>query len=470
MKNLVILISLIFAFSVQSQFLEKTPPSSFDLELNNAKEFNTVYKLSIKSYTDKNYTDFLDAVEKLVDLKPNNPSLQFKLAEAYALTNRKTQAFNTLIKLQKQGLYYDLSKNVNFDNINKYPVFEYIKNNMDASKNHYGEGQEVLSIDSGNSALLFESIEFNPNNISFLLGSLRDGSIVKIDEKGQASLFVAASQGGTEGPWAVFDMKVDSKNNVLWVASSSVSQFSKMTKDTIGLAGLFKYDLNSGQLLDRILLPNTKKPQLISSMHLTSAGDIYFVESFNNIILKLENGSKDIKIILSSPVYKNIRSITLDEQGQNLFFSDNESGIISVDLSKGTFVSIGNTEALNLTGISDLIYDEGGLIFIQNSFKPQRVMRLDLDETKTQVTNILPLESAHPLFNFPTVGTVVENDFYYIANSQLPKANQLGGLNRGKKWDKLSIVRTDKRYNVKGREEYNKEIEQHKKEAEQAGF
>lgn len=470
MKNLFIFISLLFSISTNAQFLEKSPPSSFDVELNNAQEFASVYQLASKSYADKSYEDFLNAVKKLVELKPNNTDLQFKLAEAFALVNRKTEAFNTLIKIQKQGLYFDLSKSSNFDNINKYPVFEYIKNNMDSSGAHYGEGQEVFGIDSPNSALLFESIEFDPSNMSFLLGSVRDGSVIKIDDRGQASVLVQPTTGGIDGPWAVFDMKADQKNNVLWVASSSVSQYAKMSKATLGMSGLFKYDLSSGKLLNKFLLPKVKKPQLISSIHLTNTGDVYFIESYNNVILKLENNSSDIKLVLSSPIYKNMRSITLDEKAEYLFFSDSESGIVSVNLATSRFVSMGNSESLNLSGISDLIYDENSLMIIQNSIKPQRVMRLELDASKTKVTNILPIESAHPLFNFPTVGTIVGNDFYYIANSQWAKTNPLGGLLKNKKWEKLSILRSEKKYNVEGREDYDDQINQHKKKAEDAGF
>jgi hypothetical protein len=470
MKNIFIILSLLLASTTKAQFLEKSPPSSFDLELNNTQEFSTVYKLASTSYANKDYENFLNAVIKLVALKPNNPDLQFKLVEAFALNDKKTEAFNTLIKLQKQGLYFDLSQNDNLDNINKYPVFEYIKSNMDTSGDHYGEGQEVFSIDSTNSALLFESIELDSSNMSFLLGSVRDGSVIKIDDKGQASVLVSQTPGGTEGPWAVFDLKADTKNNVLWVASNSVTQYSKMTKETLGLSGLFKYELSSGKLLDKFLLPKVKKPQFISSMHLTNAGDIYFIESYSNIVLKLENNSKDIKVALSSPVFKNMKSLTLDDKGDFLFFNDSDKGIVSVDLLSGKFASIPSSEALNLTGISDLIYDDGSLIVIQNLFKPQRVMRLDLNESNSKIINILPIESAHPLFNFPTVGTVFDNHLYYIANSQGTKSNALGGLLKNKKWEKLSILLTDKLFNINGREDYKNKINEHKKKAEDAGF
>jgi hypothetical protein len=470
MKNLFIFLSFFISVTIEAQFLEQNPPTSYELELNNETEFSEIYKLANQALAEKNYENFLKTVNKLVELKPNNPDLQFKLAEAYALSDKKTEAFNTLIKIQKQGLYYDLSNNDNFNNINKFPVFEYIKNNMDTSAIHYGEGQKVFSIDSTNSALLFESIEFDPSSLSFLLGSVRDGSIIKINDQGQASVFVAATDGGVEGPWAVFDMKADPKNDVLWVASSSVSQYSKMTKDTYGKAGLFKYQLSTGKLMDQFLLPDVKKPQLISSLDVTSSGDVYFIETYHNVILKLENNSKDIKLILSSPIYKNMRSITLDSNGQFLFFSDVEKGIVSVNLTTKSFIPMGNSETLNLTGISDLIFDEDGLLIIQNAIKPQRIMRLDLDESKAKVINILPIESAHPSFNYPSVGTVVGNELYYFANSQWSKTNPLGGLAKNKQWEKLSILRSEKRYNVKGREEYNQEINRHKKKAEDAGF
>ncbi len=206
----------------------------------------------------KDYKNLEIILEKAVSLKPNIPVLKYRLAEAYALSDKKTEAFNALITIQKQGYYYDIGNNKNLANINTYPVFKYIKENMEANNQHFGEGLEAFNINKSFSGLLFESMVFDPTTPAFLMGSLRDGRIIKITNDGEITTFIEASKGGMEGPWSTIDMSVDEKNNVLWIASGEVSQFGKSTKESKGMAGIFKYELNSGKLLKSFILPEKK--------------------------------------------------------------------------------------------------------------------------------------------------------------------------------------------------------------------
>ena len=56
---------------------------------------------------------------------------------------------------------------------------------------------------------------------------------------------------------------------------------------------------------------------------------------------------------------------------------------------------------------------------IQNGIKPQRVMRLQLDASGTQVASVRPLAVAQPGFDFPNFGILQGEDIYYFANSQM---------------------------------------------------
>jgi hypothetical protein len=54
---------------------------------------------------------------------------------------------------------------------------------------------------------------------------------------------------------------------------------------------------------------------------------------------------------------------------------------------------------------------------IQNGIKPQRVMRLELDQSGTKVAAVRPLAVAQADFDFPSFGTLKGKDLYYFANS-----------------------------------------------------
>ncbi len=125
--------------------------------------------------------------------------------------------------------------------------------------------------------------------------------------------------------------------------------------------------------------------------------------------------------------------------------------------------TLANTPALNLTGITDLIYDDNGLIFIQSGNKPERIMRLALNKSKFVIENIFPIDVANPVFNSPTKGVVIGEGLYYIANTQIIKTNMLGGLLNGEEWEHMVILSSNKHYKEQETLDYQKEIAEKKK-------
>lgn len=450
------------SLSLQAQFIDKQAPTETELKINNANEIGKLLKLAQIARKDKDYISLIKVLKKAVTLKPFTPFFRYQLAEAYALNDNKTESFNELIGIQKQGFYFDIGNNPNLANINTYPVFKYIKENMDANNKHFGEGSTVFKIDKSFSGLLFESIAYNPKETSMLMGSLRDGRVIKIKNNGEIVTLIPESKGGKTGPWSAIDMAVDSQNDVLWVASAAVSQFSKLNKESIGRSGIFKYQLSTGKLLKSFLIPENKLPSMIYSMTLTPKGDIYFVDSEKNVALRISKGSDQISLAFTTKKYKALRNIASDDTGNIIYLSDEDDGIIILNLLNQEVYTLPNTETLNLTGIVDLIYDDNGLIILQNEIKPERILRLALNKSKFVIENIFPIEVANPLFNSISKAVVVEGGLYYIANSQTTKTNPFGGLLKGQEWEDMLVLSSAKHYKEKETLEYNKKIARQK--------
>ncbi|MFK8011512.1 MAG: hypothetical protein AB8B80_05690 [Marinicellaceae bacterium] len=470
MKKLILLSVILLSFNLQAQFVNENPPTEEELRVNNSNNTAELLKATDEAMKQKNYKSMVINMERVVQLNPHVPALQYKLAEAYSLSDDKTSAYNLLIKLQKQGFYYDIEVNPNFGNIYGFNVFKYIKTNFDANGAHYGEGEAAFAIDKSFSGLLFESIVYDESSESFLMGSIRDGRIIKIAGNGEITELVGSTLGGITGPWATIDMAVDEKNDFLWVASSSITQYGKFAKDSLGHSGIFKYQLSTGKYIKSYLIPKNRTPSLISDMHLTAQGDLYFIESLNRVVLKIDQGADEIKVVFSSDKYSNLKSITSDDAGEILYLSDTNEGIIVINIKSGKYLTIENTASLNLYGIKDLIYDNNGLIFIQSSISPERVMKIQLEDNKAVLKNIIPIESSNPLFDSLSKGVIVGNDLYYIANSQSSNANAFGGLTKGSEWQNMSIVRSDKNFNQESSIEYQEQIRQYeKKNKEESG-
>jgi hypothetical protein len=462
MKKIILISLIFFCLNLQAQFIEGKAPTKEELEINNMNDVSSLLKMAKKAKINKEYNELVRIHEKMVVLKPNVSVLKYNLAEAYALADKKTAAFDTLINIQKQGFYFDIENNENLANINTYPVFKYIKENMDANNLHFGEGVEAFNINKSFSGLLFESLVFDASSPAFLMGSLRDGSVIKIANNGEITTLIPASNGGMKGPWSTIDLAVDDKNNVLWLASGAVSQFGKITKESTGMAGIFKYELSTGKLLKSFVLPENKRPFFISSMTLTSKGDLYFIGNLKKSVFKIAKDSEQIGLAYSSEKYNDMRHIASDETGTILYINDNDAGIIILNLLNNDVYTFANTKALNLTGITDLIYDDNSLIFIQGGTKPERVMRLALNKSKFVIENIFPIEAANPAFNSPSVGAIVGEGIYYIANTQAAKTNMFGGLINGEKWEDMVILSSYKHYKEQETLDYQKKIAKQK--------
>jgi uridine kinase len=53
-----------------------------------------------------------------------------------------------------------------------------------------------------------------------------------------------------------------------------------------------------------------------------------------------------------------------------------------------------------------------------------RIVRLHLDDQGAHITGVSTLDANNPYFEIPTTGVVAKDDYYVIANSQLPDLDQ----------------------------------------------
>jgi hypothetical protein len=104
--------------------------------------------------------------------------------------------------------------------------------------------------------------------------------------------------------------------------------------------------------------------------------------------------------------------------GRFLFVADYAQGVARVDLRSTTVLFLETPEDLLVTGIDGLVLAGESLVGIQNGLRPNRVLRLRLDEERSRVVEGVILERAHPQFDEPTLGVLVDGALYYVANSQ----------------------------------------------------
>ena len=366
------------------------------------------------AYTAKDYLTYRKVLQRISSMRPNNSEYMYQLVIAHALLDEKRQAYDLMLRMQQHGLSYDFTESENTANIRGTEVFDYVNDLMIMAGDPVGESEPVFTLPE--SVVLPETIAWDESRQKFLIGTLAQGSISAVGEDGQVTELLKAN--GENGMGAVFDILVDQGRNRLWVSSAAVPVFSGFDPVDKGRSALFEFDLETLQFIRRYPVPVDGLPHILGSMVLASNGDIFIVDRHFPIIYRKLADEQRLKAVLPLKDMISMRGIAMQPDGSMLYVADREMGIWVVDIKGGRAGNLAVPDNLNVGGIDGLYLWDNHLIIIQNGIKPQRVMRLQLDSTGTQVTAVRPLAVAQAEFDYPSFGTVKGEELYYFANSQ----------------------------------------------------
>jgi len=382
-------------------------------------------QLAGEYYYTGNHAEFVRVMEKLHDLRPNNGEYMYQLTIAYSLANEPGKAYNRMLLMQQQGLSYDYTKNEDFENIRGTQVFDYLSDLMVRAGEPIGNGSVAFKLPED--FILPEAIDWDAGREQFIIGNIDDGRVLLVDRDGKTSPFIESDP--DNGPWGVFDLKVDAGRNLLWISSAAGSAYRLASDEVRNKTGLFKFELSSGKLLGTYLVPDTdKRRSALANIALASDGTVYVADSLRPVIYKLQDGDGALAPLFVSSKLISVRGMALSEDNKTLYMADYELGIVVLRLEQQQAIALVVPENLNVGGIDGLYLWKNHLVAIQNGISPQRVMRLELDASGTRVENVRPLEIAHPAFDAPNYGTVVGEDLYYFGNSQWHKIGRDGSL------------------------------------------
>lgn len=409
-----------------------------------------------EAYAEKDYLTFRKALVRLNQMRPYNSEYMYQLVTAHAMLDEKSLAYDMMLRMQQQGLAYDFSGTDLTKNIRDTEVFEYVNDLMIKAADPMGESEVVFVLPD--SVITPETISWDESRQKFLIGTIAGGNIYAVGKDGQVTELLTADD--KNGLWAILDIQVDQPRNRLWVSSASIPGFARFDPVDKGRSALFEFDLQTLQLINRYPVPVDGKPHVLGSMVLDPKGDIFIVDRILPLIYKKPADEKKIKVVMASKNMVSMRGAAMQADGRLMYVADREMGIMVVDMATGRSRILEVPATLNIGGIDGLYLWNNHLIVIQNGIKPQRVMRLQLDSSGTQVTTVRPLAVAQPIFDYPRFGTLQGEDLYYFANSHWQ--GKSGGhkavtVLRTSLDSNQDLVHPDMRRYLEQQEKYNKE-------------
>jgi WD40 repeat protein len=378
--------------------------------------------LARKAYEQKDYKAFLENIKTAAEMRPNHPRLMYNLAAAYALTGHSTEALQLLVKMTEMGLVFNAEQESAFASIKSSTEFKSILKSIEHNKSPVINGAPAFTVHE--KGFIPEGIAYDPVTETFFLGSVYERKIVSINKAGEVKDFATE----LDGLWSVMGMKVDATRRLLWVASVAHPQMSNYKAEDNGTSGIFKFDLRTGKLIRKYLLPNKPKPHWLGDLTLNSLGDLFTSDSISPAIYVIPHRADELELFLESESFISPQGLAFTPDEKHLFMADYAKGIFLVDVKTKKISNLSPSSNITLLGIDGLYSYQGSLIGVQNGINPHRLVRLFPSRDMTAIERLETIEANDPVFDEPTLGVLFKDSFYLIANSQWGMIDPKGQL------------------------------------------
>ncbi len=386
-------------------------------EMSRSRQFE---KQANAHYKAKNFAGFLSNIKQAADLRPNHSRLLYNSAVGYALNNQPDAALETLERLAVMNLYFDVVADEDFAALKKLKRFKEAQIRFDRNRQPINKSVRAFSLPDKD--LITESVAFDPKSNRFFVSSVHQKKIFAVDKNKTVSEFSAES----DGLWSVLGMKVDERRQILWVCSAAFPQMRGFKKENDGKSGIFKYDLATGKLLGKYLLGNESEKHALGDLIVNTRGDVFATDSVSAKIYSIDSQTDRLEVFLENDFFESPQGLTFTPDEKFMYVADYSKGIFKIEIKTRKMIQLAPANDVTVLGIDGLYFHRGKLVAIQNGTNPPRVLQLSFNEN--QITKSKTLETNHADFNEPTLGVVVGEDFYFIANSQWNNVNEKGEL------------------------------------------
>jgi DNA-binding beta-propeller fold protein YncE len=269
--------------------------------------------------------------------------------------------------------------------------------------------------------LLPESVAYDAKDGSFYVGSTRKGKIVRVDRNGAVKDFLLPRQ---DGLWMVIGIKVHAMRRVLWACSFNGGNLEGFKEGESAASGVFAFNLDTGALIRKWVLDAPGEVHAFNDLVVTRGNDAYVTHMFDDAaIYRIADATQTLEVFARPEGLKDPNGITLTPDEKTLFVAD-AGGIFAIDRESGASRVLQAAAGDSLGGIDGLYFYRGSLIGVH----PTSVRRHRLDVAMTRVVGTEVLDANHPLYDAPTAGVIVGEDFFYVANSQFRAVQADGTL------------------------------------------
>lgn len=368
------------------------------------------YSQAREAYKTGDHARFYDMIIKASELHPYHQGIMYYRGIAAALTNRSEESVQFLRDAVLVNSTFDLTLK-DLQVLSGQQDFEALKNLQQELQKPVVHADTAWVIKDR--SLHLETVAAGEKEGIYYLSSVHQRKMLRVDKTGKTTDFTKTAE---DGMTAVLGIKVDRKKKLLWACASPMPEMVNF--DTLSVSAVFKYDLNTGKLLDRYTPQPSSKEFVFGDLLLSKHGEVFISDTRNNTIFKVNESTHALESFFTSEQFWNIQGITFSADEKFLFISDYIKGVFRLNTQTKELIQLKPEPHISLKSIDGLIWYQNSLIAIQNGVVPMRVTRYFLNSSLDRITHFEIIDRGHPSFNEPTNGCIVGDTLYYVANSQ----------------------------------------------------
>jgi len=372
----------------------------------------------VAAYQAQDYQAMVLAAGKSLEARPEYPGALFNLAFAQALSGQPDDSLHTLHRLLAKGIDFSAQNLDEFAVVRELPGWVEYLAGIEKLYEPIGEALVTLQLDDGR--FVPEGIAIDADG-SYFLGSIHRGQLLR---SGETTELLSTRA----GHWSVFGMRF-AEDGALWFASAAVPQLSDAGDDT-GKTGLFRIDIESGELTRAAVLPQAAEEQVLGDL-VIDGDSIYTTDSLTGAVYRYSIKANNYETLVEQSGLGSPQGLVFDETRKYLYVADYIGGLYRVSTSDGARERLLVPEAISDHGIDGLYRHGDELIAIQNGIRPNRVVAFSVSGDGLAITGSRTLAANLPEFDEPTLGTVRGDYFYFVANSHWNRFDQENQLPDG---------------------------------------
>ena len=428
MKNLLLLSLIVFLFSCNKEKTSIIIKTNGTLSTN---ELIDAWNNAYKALNDSNYNEYLVQAEKVYSFSPNDFSFKILYADALMSANQAEKATEVLESVM------NLHSHLSYKRL-KQDQYQFIKK-MEDFENYLSTAlKDIEPINNSTIAYVLDEKDLIPEGVAYdkqtqmlFVSSINKRKIVSVNQEGIIKDFIESGQNNI---LAVLGMEVDPTRRHLWVCSEWDNP-RKIVVDSLLHTSIYKYNIETGSLIKKYVLKDTTQ-RLLNDLTISSDGTVYITESLQGKVYIIRPEKDSLELFIDSDHYYYANGITISDNNKYLYVS-HFGGTHIVDLEKNTVEKLKHPENISTGRVDGLAFYKNSLIMHQGE-----ICRYYLNESGDSIINKEIIERNNPLFEIPTTGEIVGNEYFYIANSQLGSFDEKGFVFPDEELDSVYILKS----------------------------